>query len=87
MTKYKSQQWAEKGLGLKQYHKDRTWVLNNTTKAKLYGANYGLTSQLWAKNGQLWPLLVGNFSLFCGQLWPLLISFFLSFFFFFFFER
>jgi hypothetical protein len=26
MAKYKSQQWAEKGLGLKQYHKGQTWV-------------------------------------------------------------
>jgi hypothetical protein len=51
MAKYESQQWADEGLGLKQYHKGRTWVLNNTTKAKLYGANYGPTSQLWAKNG------------------------------------
>jgi hypothetical protein len=42
MAKYESQQWAEIGLGLKQYHKGRAWVLNNTTKTKIYKANYGL---------------------------------------------
>jgi hypothetical protein len=51
MAKYESQQWAEIGLGLKQYHKDRAWVLNNTTKTKIYKANYGPTSQLWAEMG------------------------------------
>jgi hypothetical protein len=33
MTKYESQQWAEMGLSLKEYHKGWVWDLNNTTKA------------------------------------------------------
>jgi hypothetical protein len=36
MAKYESQHWAEMGLDLKQYHKDQVWILNNTTKAKIY---------------------------------------------------
>jgi hypothetical protein len=79
MAKYESQQWAEMGLGFKQYHKGRAWVLNNTTKTKLCGANYEPTSQLWAKKNKM-----GNFGLFW---WATLASFvgILGLFFFFFF--
>ena len=41
MANYESQQWAEMGMSLKQYHKGWAWVLNNTTKAKIYVPTIG----------------------------------------------
>jgi hypothetical protein len=75
MAKYESQQWAEIGLGLKQYHKGRSLGLNHKD---YMGANYGPTSQLRAKKNKM-----GNFGLF---LWAT-FSFFFFFYFFFFFLK
>ena len=47
MDKCESQQLAEIGLGLKQYHK--RLGLNCKQYDKIYEVNYGPTSQLWAK--------------------------------------
>ena len=43
---------GEIGIGLKQYHKGRAWILNNTTKAKKLGAKIiSIMGPLWAKIG------------------------------------